>query len=1153
MSDAIFVVGYYRSGTSALSGTLQRLGVTLHNDADPNEHNPRGFFEIPELIEFDVELFNRFGRQWTDLRPLDEGWHERADMAGFLSRLDEILRRRFQAEPLWGVKHPHICRLLPIYEQAARQAGHRIHVIHISRDPWTVADSQQRKNGLSRAHALLLWVSYMVSAERNARHLPRSWLTYRELLKEPVHAIRRVEAELGLPLVNRKPGGITQAKTFLTSQLDRSRPLPREGLLPELDNLVARVWQALQDRETAPALWDEFATACAGLVGFVAELAQSKGSVMPWTAQQGAAAQGDAAAGSASLRPAERLDAGARARLEARQAAVEAAQGPLPRVAVFIAAPPSRAHAVSETLQSLRGQWLAPSSIELITAEELDLPDLPTIRVEPAAGALTARLCAAANAVPEGFDYVALLNAGDILAPDACLRLAIEAKASAADLIYTDEIVQRDTGPWIRHKPAWEATRLRQSPYLGDWVWYRMETLRRIGGFDPAAAGAEEYDLQLRLAEADAKVVRLPEAVFNRSPLSRRDNIPSTIFVNRAAEAIARHLARIGQEADVESRQYQGLYRHVRQVADPGTTTILLCDEAEIANIDLWLRELLSTSVLTGPIILAGAKLGPQVVSYFTQVIEKIEALEHKVLAVPPAEGQETGDALALALERVTTPHVLVLDARGRPFSGDWQPELRARLADPRVALVSARGLAPLLGDATRFTVQGPIVIGADARMGGGHLADDPGPGGWLAVDQEASALAPPALLARSAALAACRLPKLSGDALWIDIGAQLRAAGHALVWTPDVSFAIPGQTIRPDFEGQFRKGSDIAHALPWEDPYHHPALSLHGDLLAAEPYPGLVRPAPADPHSLLLSGPPEAGLAIFNAARALRTAGLIEASWTPEVVMPGQVGRRAPQLWLKVNPAAVDLGDTYGYAAIYTRPPAPDAKPTLAAAQALYATSPGLVGTLRKVLPPQNPVTLWRPALSRALWRDFTAGAGINSRPRILWMDEGITPPWLVDLINETMQQVLWIVVEKPGATYGGSVTCMRPPGSEQGWASELAALAPHLCIRPVDRDADAVADHYRCLLAAAAGCHLLIDERLDCPPTLGALRLPNRYAAWQRAVRHAIEDLHGTIAAGQKAREACLALPALEDAVPPWAGLELSPGSGSGQQAAE
>lgn len=1151
MSDAIFVVGYYRSGTSALSGTLQTLGVALHNDANPNEHNPRGFFEIPELIEFDVDLFARLGRQWTDLRPLEDGWHERADMAGFLSRLGEILRRRFQAEALWGVKHPHICRLLPIYEQAARQAGHRPHVVHISRDPWTVADSQQRKNGLSRAHALLLWVSYMVSAERNARHLPRSWLTYRELLKEPVTSIRRLEADLGLPLTHRKPNALALAKTFLTSQLDRSRPLPQDGLLPELHGLVTRLWEALQERETATAVWDGFAASCGDLIGFVSELAQSKGSVMPWVAHQGAGPQGDTAAGSASLRPAERLDPGGRARLLARQAALEAEHGPLPRVAVFIAAPPSRAHAVNETLQSLRNQWMPPGSVALITTEEIDLPDLPTFQVEAESGALTARLCDAANTVPDGLDYVAILNAGDLIAPDACLRLALAAQGSAADLLYTDEIVQRDTGPWVRHKPGWDVTRLRQSPYLGDWVWYRMETLRRVGGFDPAFAGAEEYDLQLRLAEAGARVTRLSEAVFTRSPLSRRDNIPSTIFVNRAAEAIGRHLARQNQEAAVESRQYQGLYRQQRQVADPGTTTILLCDGAEIAGIDLWLRELLSTSVLTGPIILAGAALNPQVARYFTQVIEKVEALEHKVLAVPPAEGIETGEALGEALARVTTPHVLILDARGRPLSGEWQPELRARLADPRVAVVGARGLAPLLADASRFTIQGPIIIGADARLGAGHLADDPGPGGWLAVDQEASALAPPALLAQSAALAACRMARLSGDALWIDIGAQLHAAGHALVWTPDVSFAIPGQTIRPDFEGRFRAGSEAARALSWDDPFHHPALSLHGDPLAADPHPGLVRAAPADPHSLLLSGPPNAGLAVFNAARALRTTGLLEASWTPEVAMPGQIGRRAPTLWLQVNPTAAAVPGAPGYSAIFTRAPQPEAKPALAAADNLYATSPGVAAALRKLLPPQRPVTLWRPALARGLWADFTASTGINSRPRILWMDEGMTPSWLVELINETMQQVLWIVIEKPGATYAGSVTCIRPPGSEQGWANELAALAPHLCIRPVDRDADSLADQYRCLLAAAAGCQLLIDERLDCPPSLGALRLPNRYAAWQRAVKHAIDDLQGTIAAGQAAREACLALPAIEDAPPPWAGLR--PPAGAGQQAAE
>ena len=1133
MSDAIFIAGYYRSGTSALSGTLQTLGVAMHNDAAANEHNPRGFFEIPELIEFDVELFERLGRQWTDLRDLPEGWSSRADMASFHSRLGEILRRRFSHDPLWGLKHPHLCRLLPMYEQTAVQAGHKVHVIHISRDPWTVADSQQRKNGLARAHALLLWVCYLVSAERNARHLPRTWLTYADLLTTPTKAIRQIETDLGIPLANRQPNGLKDAKAFLTSQLDRSRPLPRTGLLSALDRLVNDVWQALQDRDASPEIWNGFATASQDLVAFVSELATSKGSVMPWAAHGPGTGEAPIINGeSPGLRPGERLDAGGKARLLARRDEV----GSLPRITVVIASPPNRAHAVVETLQSLQAQWHAPDAIRIVATEEINLPDQPVLRVSEEAGKITEALCDLLNGA-EDSDYVAILNAGDLVPPDACLRLALEARSTDADLIYTDEIVQRDGTSWIRFKPAWEATRLRQSPFLGDWVWYSTAALRRIGGFDPARAGAEEYDVQLRLLEAKARVVRLPEALFIRSQHSRRDNIPSTVFMARAAEAIAAHLSRSEIPGAVQPRQLQGLYRHQRRIDDPGTSLLVLCDGAELGQIDTWLRQILSNTVLTGPIILAGADLLPQAQSYLTQVIEKAEALEGKVLAIPPAEGRSLGEVLGQAIALVETAHLAILDARAQLLTPEWQEELRARLADPAVALVAARGLAPLPGDASRHTIQGPIIIGADARLGAQHLADDPGPGGWLAVDQEASALAPPALLARTTALAACTLPKLGGDALWIDLGAQLRAAGHALVWTPDVSLAIPGHTIRADLTGEFRCGSPAARALPWEDPFHHPALSLRTDPLSPERRFGLVRATPRDPRNLLLTGKVEGGHPALNTARALRALGALEASWAPETAMPSEIGRRAASIWLRVDPDEAPAATMPPHDALYTRLPKPESKAWLREARRIHATSPGLATALRKMLPPSRGVTLWRPALSRPVWEDFTAGTGINSRPRILWIDEGVAPEWLPDLINQTMAGALWIVVERPGATYAGAMTRLPMPDSEQAWARELANIAPHLYIRPVNQDADALRDHYPVLLAAAAGCQLLLDERLDCPPSLNAVLLPNRFAAWHRAVMQGVEDLQASITAGQALRAACLGLPALEDSLPPWA----------------
>jgi hypothetical protein len=438
---------------------------------------------------------------------------------------------------------------------------------------------------------------------------------------------------------------------------------------------------------------------------------------------------------------------------------------------------------------------------------------------------------------------------------------------------------------------------------------------------------------------------------------------------------------------------------------------------------------------------------------------------------------------LRAAIALAKTEHLAVIDVRGKTATADWRVALRHRLADPRVALVGARTLVPASQDKARFVVQGPIVIGAQSRMGTGHFLDDPGPGGWLVVDQEVSAVAPPGLLGCRRALAACAIPSLSGDALWIDICAQLRAAGGAVVWTPDVSFLMSAGSLRLDADCLFRNGSDIARSMPWEDPFHHPALSLRGDLLQVEQRLGLVRAAPADPRSLLLTGMAEHAMGAINGARALRAMGLVEASWSPENISAADVGRRAPTSWIRLNPETAALPHMAPYTAIISKAPKSEAKAVLAAATQVFATSPELVTQARRMLPPNRSVALWRPALSRPVWAELSIGNGINSRPRILWIDEGFEPSWLPDLINETFNEVSWIIVERPGGTYQGSVTRIRPAPTEQAWAAELAGVAPHILVRPADRHAEA--DHCKALMAAAVGCHLLVDDRLASMPT--------------------------------------------------------------------
>lgn len=1130
MSDAIFIAGYYRSGTSALAGALSRLGVTLHNDAEPNEHNPLGFYEIPELIEFDVAIFAHLGIDWTDLRGLPQGWAERAEIAPHLAKLDEILRRRFGHESLWALKHPHLCRLFPLYERAAKQAGHKIHAIHITRDPWTVAASQQRKNGLSRAHAILLWAEYLITAEREARHLPRSWVTYQSLLTSPAASFKKIETDLALTLCNRTQAGLQSATASLTTSLNRATPVPDASLLAPVRALATRLWDGVQSPGITPADWDGFAKSLAEITGFLNEINESGGRPFPGFGTAIAAAD---PASTQPLRPAERLDDAARRRL----LALRDAAGTLPTLTIFIAAPPNRAHAIIETLASLQAQWQPADTITIIAADTVEIAGHAIIPSSPQAGALTQTLCAAINAATT--DYIAILNAGDTLAPDACLRFALTAASTAAstpDMIYCDEIVPTDTKDWVRYKPGWDITRLRQAAYIGDWVWYRAQTIRNLGGFDQALAGAEEYDFQLRLAEADAQVIRLPETLFTRARHSRRDNIPSTLFGARAVAAITAHLARAGIPAEVHPRQYLGLFTHERAAPDPGTSVILLCDQADVAMLEFWLNTLLNEAELTGPIILAGTEMPEQTVQYLAEIHARAALLAGKVLAVPPGPGGNFAETFRCAAALATTPLTAIIPAQAQPATPGWQAALRARLADPAIAIAAARTLVPLARDATSHSVQGPIIPGADTRLGAGHLSDDPGPGGWLAVDQEASAVAPVCLI-RTQNLTACRFNNLAGDAFWIDLCAQIRDAGQRITWTPDVAFILPGNTIRPDYESAFRHACEAAPSRPWADPYHHPALSLRGDLLLPEQRLGLVRAAPADPHSLLLSGPAEAGAALLNAARAMRRAGLIEANWVGDHLLAAELGRRAPTPWVRINPQTLPPSGCAPYHAVLTTAPNASAKPAIAAAHSIFATSPNLAARVKKSLPPGRAVSLWRPALSTVIWQNFTRNTGLNTTPRILWADEGVAPLWWPELIEQTKAQFAWIIIERPGTHYPSSFARLPPPPDEQGWATELAALAPQIHLRPADRDADA--DHYLTLIAAAAGCHIIADDRLDIPASLHARRLPNRIAAWQKSLREAIANLPDTLEYGVQNQARALALPSLETILPAWASL--------------
>ncbi len=89
--------------------------------------------------------------------------------------------------------------------------------------------------------------------------------------------------------------------------------------------------------------------------------------------------------------------------------------------------------------------------------------------------------------------------------------------------------------------------------------------------------------------------------------------------------------------------------------------------------------------------------------------------------------------------------------------------------------------------------------------------------------------------------------------------------------------------------------------------------------------------------------------------------------------------------------------------------------------------------------------------------------------------------------------------------------------PETEAAWANDMVELGPQIMVRPANMEV--YADHYPVLLAAAAGCHVLADERLrHSRPAWGRCGCKNRLAAWKEALSGAIADLTGTLERGRQ-----------------------------------
>jgi hypothetical protein len=218
----LLVLGMHRSGTSSFVGVASRLGAALGSDLlAADQWNPRGYGEHRGVVEIHDRFLATQGLRWDSPRRPGHFSGPAADDAR--AALRALLEREFASAPLFAVKDPRLCRLLPLWTPLLASLAQPPACVLVLRHPLEIAASLGRRDGIERSRSHLLVTEHLLAAERETRGLARSVVLYDDLTTDWRGVAKRVEAECGLRWPRDPEAAAFDIEAFLTTELRHHR------------------------------------------------------------------------------------------------------------------------------------------------------------------------------------------------------------------------------------------------------------------------------------------------------------------------------------------------------------------------------------------------------------------------------------------------------------------------------------------------------------------------------------------------------------------------------------------------------------------------------------------------------------------------------------------------------------------------------------------------------------------------------------------------------------------------------------------------------------------------------------------------------------------------------------------------------------------
>ena len=199
----VFILGPHRSGTSLVASALHCLGVNLGSRfIDPNDDNPKGFFEDEEIVRFNDRLLRSINLSWDSFGFI---WDE--DFTGqrfksYHKAAVALVLERFSDFSISGLKDPRFCILLPFWKRVISEALN-VEVKYIlnirgpdqsvlSQKVRHIKDSDFHLLGRRNVQTLLLWWTYLCRALAEVDPEQLVIVNYTSLIDAPELQLQRL-------------------------------------------------------------------------------------------------------------------------------------------------------------------------------------------------------------------------------------------------------------------------------------------------------------------------------------------------------------------------------------------------------------------------------------------------------------------------------------------------------------------------------------------------------------------------------------------------------------------------------------------------------------------------------------------------------------------------------------------------------------------------------------------------------------------------------------------------------------------------------------------------------------------------------------------------------------------------------------------------